>query len=490
MKKLKILPILLAIVLFATMLPVSAMADGDEPDVSANAVVLADAESGEIYYSKNADEIVHPASTTKTLTALLVLEAVERGEIALTDEVTASDNCQYNMDEYSSHADPVIEPGEVMTVEGLLYCAMLLSANEACNILAEHVSGSVDAFVAAMNARARELGCEHTNFTNANGLEDPDHYTTAADFAKIARAAVQNTTLMSICGTLSYTVPATNMNGARELTNTNSLLNPDSDYYYEHAYGIKTGYFTNAGYCLVSASAYNEMDVVCVVLGSEEKGDHFADTIELFDWFYASYSNRQILSSTQTLMSVAVELGTEESTGVRADSAISKILPNDYETSDLTYSLIFYHEMEGETLEAPVNAGEVLGEVVVILDGEECGTAYLVATTTVEMSRLEYLRSQSRELFQTPAVRSILTLLICLLGLYILLVIFYYWQRARHLRSVRRAKRARAVRQAREEAQWLEFPELPEEYEEEYLPEMREDKSASRDGYFDSFYKD
>ncbi len=494
MKKFKILSVLLAIVMFATMLPVSAMAEESEPEITANAAVLADAVTGEVYYSKNADKTVHPASTTKMLMALLVVEAVERGEISLTDEVTASENCQYNMDEYSSHADPAIVPGEVMTVEGLLYCAMLLSANEACNILAEHVSGSVDAFVAAMNARAQELGCGNTHFVNTNGLEDPNHYTTAADFAKIAQEAVKNSTLMGICGTLAYTVPATNKADARELVNTNSLLNPNSDYYYEYAYGIKTGYFTNAGYCLVSASAYDEMDVVCVVLGSAEKGDHFSDTLAIFDWFYDTYSNRQILSSTQTLMPVTVELGTEESTGVRADTAVSKILPKDYETTDLKYSVILYHEMEGRPLEAPVNAGEVLGEVTVLLDGEECGMAYLVATTTVEMSRLEYLRSQSAELFQSPVIRRIITLLICLLGIYILLVLFYYWQRARHLRSVRRAKRARAIRQAREEAQWLDFPEVPEDdYEADYFQtdeELPQDDRASRDNYFDSFYKD
>ncbi len=494
MKKFKILPILLAILMFATMLPVSAMADESEPEITANAAVLADAATGEIYYSKNSDKVVHPASTTKMLMALLVLEAVDRGEIALTDEVTASQNCQYNLDEYSSHADPVIEPGEVMTVENLLYCAMLLSANEACNILAEHVSGSVDAFVDTMNARADELGCQNTHFVNTNGLEDPDHYTTAADFAKIAQAAVQNSTLMSICGTLHYTVPATNVAAAREMTNTNSLLNPNSDYYYEYAYGIKTGYFTNAGYCLVSASAYDEMDVVCVVLGSEEKGDHFADTLAIFDWFYDTYSNRQILSSTQTLMPVTVELGTEDSTGVRADTAVTKVLPKDYETTDLKYSVVLYHEMEGRPLEAPVNAGEVLGEVTVLLDGEECGTAYLVATSTVEMSRMEYLRSQSAELFQTPVIRRIITLLICLLGIYVLLVLFYYWQRVRHLRSVRRAKRARAARQAREEAQWLDFPEVPDDdYEMEYFQPgdgTEERGSASQDNYFDSFYKD
>lgn len=492
MKKFKILPILLVTLLFAALLPVSALADESEPEVTANAVVLADAATGEVYFSKNGDRILHPASTTKMMTGLLVAEAIDRGEIALTDEVTASDDCQYNMDELSSHANPAIQPGEVMTVQDLLYCAMLVSANEACNILAEYISGSVEDFVDEMNARAEELGCVDTNFVNCNGIEHSDHYTTAADLARMAQAAVKNTTLMSVCSTVEYTVPANNVADARTLKNTNELLQTGSDHYYEYAYGIKTGFFTNAGYCLVSAAAYNDMDVVCVVLGSEETGDQFVDTLAVFDWFYDNYSNRQILSSTETIMTVPVELGTADATGVRADTAVTKVLPVDYETTDLKYSVILYHDVEGRTLEAPVNAGEALGEVTVLLDGEEIGMAYLVATTTVEMSRMEYLRSQVQELFQTPVVRRIITLLIILLAIYVLLIVFYYYQRVRHLRSVRQAKRVRAVRQAREEADWLDIPDdTGDDYEIGYFqPEDAErEHSPSRD-YFDSFFKE
>ncbi len=495
MKKFKILPILLAILMFTALLPVSAMADG-EPEITAKAAVLVNAETGEIYFSKNSENIVHPASTTKIMTALLVVEAIERGEISLGDEVTAGDDCQYNMDESSSHANPAIEPGETLTVEELLYCALLVSANEACNILAEHVSGSVDAFVEAMNARAQELGCVDTNFVNCNGLEHSNHYSTAQDFALIAREAVKHSRLVEVCSTLRYTVPATNVNGERELVNTNSLLNPDSDYYYEYAYGIKTGYFNNAGYCLVSAATYNDMDVVCVVLGGAESGDQFGDTLAIYDWFYETYSNREILSSTATLLTLDVELGTADSTGVRADSAVSVILPKDEDISgDVTYQVTVYDLNQDEALQAPINAGQVLGEVTVLLRGEDCGTVYLVATSTVEMSRVEYLRSEVKELLQTPAVRRILTILIILLAIYILLVVFYYYQRVRHLRSVREAKRIRAARQAREEAQWLEFPDELEEPDIEYFPEEPEERPRSHrpvgdnESYFDSFYK-
>ena len=494
MKKFKILSVLLIILMFAALLPVSAMA-AEAPEITAKAAVLANADTGEVYFSKNAEDRVQPASTTKIMTALLVVEAVEAGSIALDDKVAAYDDCQYNMDEYSTNAEPAIEPGELLSVEELLYCAMLVSANEACNILAEYVSGSVANFVSAMNDRAAELGCTGTSFKNANGLEESGHYTTAADFALIAQEAVKHTLLLEICGTLRYTVPETDFAEERELVNTNSLLNPDSSYYFEYAYGIKTGYFTNAGYCLVSAASLGGMDVVCVVMGGAESGDQFGDTIAIYDWFFDTYSNREVLSSTDTLMSIPVTLGTTDSTGVRADASVNVVLPKDFDISGLKYQVTLYDLQEGEALEAPVNAGEVLGEVTVVMDDEVYGTSYLVATATVEMSRLEYLRSQLRDLFQAPVVRRIITLLIILLAIYVLLVVFYYYQRVRHLRSVREAKRQRAYRQAQEEADWLDFPEEDFEPGIDYFSQEPEqlppDKSPDtvRDSYFDSFFK-
>lgn len=508
MKKFKILSFLLIAVLALGLFPVSAAAL-DDPEVGANAVVLMDADSGEILYEKNGTVSIQPASTTKLMTALLVVEAIEDGEIALTDDVTAYEDCQYNMDADSSNANPAIEPGEVMTVEDLLYCAMLVSANEACNILAEYVSGSVSAFVEQMNQRAQELGCTGTNFTNANGLEESGHYSTAEDFALIAQEAVTHALILTVCGAASYTVGETNMAEARALTNTNLLLIADSDYYYEYAYGLKTGFFTNAGYCLVSAATYNDMNIICVVMGAQEENANFADTLTLYDWVFSNYSQREILSSTTSLMDVPVTLGTASSTGVRASSGVYMVLPNDYDTSSLQYRITLYFEQEGQSsLQAPVNAGDVVGEVEVLLDGEVCGTSPLVATTTVEMSRMEYLRSQISTMFQEPAVRRIITVLIILLAAYLLLVIFYRVQRHRHLQSVRQAKRDRAIAQAQRETDWLDIPDHRrpdpgigffddgyddgEDYDDGYDDREEEPasgRSRSRDDFFDDFFK-
>ena len=189
----------------------------DLPQVNAKAALLMDYESGRTLYGLNERDTEYPASITKVMTALLTLEAVDQGVLTL-DQQVAAPSLVNDMDPTGSSAD--IKEGEVLTVEQLLYCMMLVSANEAACILAETVAGSQDAFVALMNQRAQELGCTGTHFVNPNGLHDPNHYSTAWDIYLFTREAMKNETFMKICGTASYVVPATNMSEERELYTT------------------------------------------------------------------------------------------------------------------------------------------------------------------------------------------------------------------------------------------------------------------------------
>ena len=512
MKKFKILTLVLILLLAASLLPAPALAV-EEPELLSNAAILMNAESGEVYFAKNADDRLHPASTTKLVTALLVVEAIERGDIGLNDEVTASESSLYNLEDDSSNADPQIKPGETMSVQDLLYCTMLISANEACNILAEYLSGSVSSFVDAMNARAAELGCEGTHFTNANGLEDPDHYTTAADLARFACAAMEHDIFEQICGTQSYTVPATNVAGERSLKNTNLLLDENSDFYYSYADGVKTGYFSAAGYCLVSSAEKDDMRVIGVVLGGPQVNDQFRDSVTLFNWMFDNFEMRQVLSSTETRITVPVSMGTAETVGVRAEDAVSVILPRDYDISKVSYQYILYHEQTGEELTAPVNAGETLGEITVVETDDAgnvtrtFGSSYLVAASSVAMSRTDYVQSELDELFSAPIVRRAATILLVLLVVYLLLVTFYLVQRLRHVASLRRARRDRAERMTEAEAAWLSFPDEEGEPSIEYFgeedgasavpeesvsPASERPAPASRDfddDFFDSFFE-
>lgn len=197
--------------------------------LQANCVLLADEDSGQYYYTRNIDAKAYPASLTKIMTLLLAVEAVERGDVNLSDTVTAYDDCNADMVEGASNAD--IKVGETMTFEDFLYCAMISSANEACNVVAEYVCGSISAFVQRMNERAQALGCTGTHFANPHGLPNDDHYTTAHDLYRITKEALSHELFATICNTVKHTVPATNLSDERTLSNTNGLINPESPMY-------------------------------------------------------------------------------------------------------------------------------------------------------------------------------------------------------------------------------------------------------------------
>ena len=456
MKKTKFILIFLLIsILFSTIsLPASAL---DDPEVGAAAIVLVETNTGKVFFSRNADSRIYPASTTKIMTTLLALEAVEAGRCSLDDMVTASENMTYDLIPDGSSAGILV--GETMSLHDLLYCAMISSANEACNVIGEYISGSVPSFVDLMNSRAAELGCTGTHFANAHGLPNEDHYSTAWDFYLIAEEAMSHPVFAEICNTAEYTVPATNLSAERTLSNTNGLINPNSyytGYYYENAAGIKTGYTSAAGYCLISTASKGGLDLMAVVMGGivtqREDGSNdygsFSDSIALYEWAFENFSYRTILSSAETITSVPVTMGDSESVTLRPAESISALLPNDTDLSAFKREVVIYCQRDGEDLQAPVTAGETLGEVRITMDGVTYGTTKLVASGNVELSKMNYIKEQLSETLYSKTVKRIVRILIILFAVYLIIVIIYRIQRIRHLRSVRRAKRRRAAAKA------------------------------------------
>jgi len=205
MKKFKFLPIFLVVVIMTSLLLAPGALALSDPDISCPNVLILDRESGEVLYEQGADAKVYPASITKIMTILLAIEAIESGAASMTDEVTASGNITFDLLADGSSAGIMV--GETMTLESLLYAAMLSSANEACNIIAEHIGGTISDFVEMMNTRARELGCTGTNFVNTHGLPNDNHYTTARDFSAIALEASRHELFMKLCSTPNITIP-------------------------------------------------------------------------------------------------------------------------------------------------------------------------------------------------------------------------------------------------------------------------------------------
>lgn len=253
-----------------------------EPVVAAEGAVLLDASTGKVLYGKNQDQQFYPASITKIMTALIVLERCN-----LSDKVTFSSTATTNLE--SGAVSLNITEGDVLTVEQCLYGLLLKSANEIGNGLAEHVAGSVSKFADLMNAKAAALGCKNTHFANPHGLNDSTHKTTPYDMALIMRAALENSTFRKIDTTLSYNFPATKKSAARTITMGHKMMYTTDSRYYEGVIGGKTGYTSLAGNTLVTGAEKNGVRLVTVVM--KAKGTQYTDTKAMLDYGFDNYAS-------------------------------------------------------------------------------------------------------------------------------------------------------------------------------------------------------
>ena len=252
-------------------------------DISSTAAVVMETSTNTVLYSKNADQPLYPASAVKIMTCLLALE-----NSSLDDQVTMTATGVSGVTDGGANISAQLD--EVFTMEQCLYAIMVASANDIALQVAEHVGGSVDAFVQSMNTRAQELGCTNTVFTNPTGLPDENQHITAHDMALIMEAAMANDTFRTIAATTSYTLPATNMSGGeRVLTNSFTMINSASDGYYEACIGGKEGYTEASGSTLVCEASKNNMNLVCVVLNGAS-GVTDDEAIALLNYSFDNFS--------------------------------------------------------------------------------------------------------------------------------------------------------------------------------------------------------
>lgn len=299
----RILTLLLCITLIAGVQVTPAFAAPDWPanvSVEAEGAILMDARSGAVIYGKNLHTNYYPASITKILTALIVIEHCN-----LDDVVTFSHDAVYNVEQGSSSAG--MDVGDKMTVRDCLYAMLLKSANEVANALAEHTAGSIENFTVLMNAKAKELGCQESHFNNPSGLNDPQHYTSAYDMALIAQAAFQNETFVTIDSSLYYDLPPTrhNPDGFRVYPG-HRMLKKNTPQYYAGVIGGKTGYTSLAGNTLVTCAEKNGMKLITVVLNGHQT--HYTDTKALLDFGFANFQSVNIAEADSTYSSVSNDM--------------------------------------------------------------------------------------------------------------------------------------------------------------------------------------
>ena len=342
------------------------------PDINAESALLIDNKTNKVLYSKDMNRKMFPASTTKILTAILVLE-----NHSLDEKVTASYNAVMTIP--SGYSTASIQIDEVLTVEQLLELLLVHSANDAANVLAEYTGGSIDSFVAMMNTKINELGLSDTHFTNPYGLQDNNHYTTAHDLAIIMQYCLKNDDFRKIAGQASCAIPSTNKSEPRKYSSTNELLIAGNSNYYPNLIAGKTGYTSEAGECLVSAAYNDNLELVGVILNSNNR---FKDTRSLYNYGYTNFSIKNIVNEKDIITNVEVKNATKDTKNLNllASENIPVLANNSDDLSKIEPQITLNSDIK-----APIEDGQVLGKVSYSVNGITYSTD-LIAANNVEKS--------------------------------------------------------------------------------------------------------
>lgn len=368
--------------------------------------VLMEKNTGKIIHQKDMNKRMYPASTTKLMTAILAMEHCK-----LDDVATVSYDAVFTVP--SGYTNAALQVDEKLTIENLLYVLLLPSANDAANVLAEHIAGSVESFATMMNTKAIELGCTGTNFVNPSGIHDENHYSTAHDLALIGQYAMKFDTLMNIINTKDYTLPTTEKYDKtdRQFFTTNNLLKPGyKRYYYEYATGLKTGYTKPAEDCIVASAKKDNLEFIAVVLGCPilDNGVHqkYLDCKTLFDYGFTHYTTKNLITQGSVCQQVQVHKAT-------SDTKMLDLVAQDDVTAFVANTTSEEPQVEVnyiKELKAPIYKDEVIGTATYTIDGLTYQTN-LKAASDVERSTV------IRTIFTILCIFLILFFLSTLLGL-------------------------------------------------------------------------
>lgn len=392
MKRIQAFLIALMIILTCVCVPSEVYADNEEQsentqngaetavEVSAPSVILMETSTGTVIYEKDADTARPPASVTKIMTMLLIFDALVAGQIGLEDQVTVS--------EYAASmggSQVFLEPGEVQTVDTMLKCIAVASANDACVAMAEYICGNEEEFVNRMNERAAGLGMENTHFVNCNGLDAEGHIISARDIALMSRELITKYPQIHDYSMIwMENITHTTKKGTSEfgLTNTNKLVRQ-----YEYATGLKTGSTGDAKFCVSATAEKNGIELIAVVMAAENSKERFADAVKLLNY---GFGRCQLYKddSSDGLQPAKVENGVEDTVDVRRAETFSYLNTDGANINGIERSI----EMN-QKIKAPVREGDIVGNIIYTLDNTEIGrTAVVAAENLKEASFLDYLQ--------------------------------------------------------------------------------------------------
>ena len=328
-----------------------------------NSSILIDSTTGQILYEHNAYEKTYPASTTKLMTAILTLENCN-----LSDSVTINKDALNGIPK--SYTTAALKAGESLTVEQLLHVLLIPSANDAANVLAYHIAGSIDNFAIMMNSKAKEIGCQNTHFVNPSGIHDDEHYSTAYDMALIGKYANTFEKIREIATQTSYSLPNLPDGKERVFKTTNTLITPKNKYYYEYATGLKTGYTDKAKSCIVAKAKKDDIELICVVLGGNKtedlKSERELDCHTLFEYGFNNFKHSTICSKNNSLDKS--NLTNVPSNLQNANIVFSEdlsILVNTNNTQNIVPNIVWKND-----LQLPIYKNTVVGNITYNVDGK------------------------------------------------------------------------------------------------------------------------
>ena len=407
MKKLFVFLIITAVV-FSSVFSVGANAAYDDImkslELYSDCLLLVSADNDEVIFAKNAGKQTSPASLTKVVTAIVVLENCKNLEAT----VTVPESCIRELDGTGSSLGG-IQPGEQITVYNLLCSLLIQSANEAATTLSDYVfGGDRDKFIAEMNAVAEKLGCENSHFVNPHGLDDENQYVTASDMAAFMKYAMEFPAFEEIVGKSSYTLPATNLQEERKIHNTNKMMNSSiSDYYCKYVKGGKTGSTSTAGKCVVSTASKDGYNYIAVALDSPfydvdndgyDENCAFLDSKEMFEWAFKNIEHVAVSDTTRIVGQVPVKYAkaTDYITLTPAETVYG-LVPVGTDSGSLYVELI--EDTVPEFVKAPVEKGEVICKARVLYAGEPIKEIDVVASMDIERGFFVFIGSTAKTIF-------------------------------------------------------------------------------------------
>lgn len=395
-------------------------------DMRSEAYLLVNLDTDTVVFSQNADEKLQCASLVKTATAILVVEKCENLDAVVT--VTESSLASLK-GIFSASSD--LKVGEQISVRDLLYCMLLENSNDAANVLAEYIGGTIEDFVKMMNDFAKSIGCENTNFTNAHGLDEEGEYTTAYDQYLLTRHAMDNSVIAAIAATVDYTVPATNLSDARELNTVFDMIENGSRYYYEYAKGFRTGHTDGAKRCAAVLATKDAYSYIGIVLGCPNEciddcgyPDNTAlyEARRMFRWAFKNLKMTTIAEATDIITDVPVSLSTQtDHVRLMPEKQIQALLLSTVDESSLEY----IYETQ-ENIMAPVEKGDVLGTVKIKYADNVIASVNLVAGDSVKRSPILHFGYVAKTVILSPVFLMILAVVLIGVLLYIFIIYSRY----------------------------------------------------------------